>query len=184
MDVDAIAEITSYAENVRFGERLRDVGFTEDTSDGAPLCRWRQDEVILDVMPLDERILGFSNRWYREAMCAAKVLPLEPSLEIRVITAPFFVATKLEAFKGRGRGDYLASHDLEDVLSVIDGRSELVKEARSAPEDLRAYLALEFSSLLRDRNFIDALPGHLPPDGASQARIPILHERLQALTQR
>ena len=102
MDVDTIAEITSYSENVRFGNRLRAVGFTEDTSEGAPLCRWRQGEVILDVMPLDERILGFSNRWYSEVMHAAEVLTLEPSLEIRIITAPFFLATKLEAFKGRG----------------------------------------------------------------------------------
>jgi hypothetical protein len=58
--------------------------------------------VILDVMPLDQEILGFSNRWYREAMHAATVLTLEPSLQIRSITAPFFLATKLEAFKGRG----------------------------------------------------------------------------------
>jgi hypothetical protein len=184
MDVDAIAEITSYGENVRFGERLRDVGFTEDSNEGAPLCRWRQGEVILDVMPLDETILGFSHRWYREAMYAAEVLTLEPSLEIRVITAPFFLATKLEAFKGRGRGDYFASHDLEDVLSVIDGRPELPAEVRATTDDLRRYLALEFNFLLRDPRFIDALPGHLPPDAASQSRIPILRGRLEELTQR
>src|SRR5258708_40091278 len=81
-------------------------------------------------------------------------------------------------------GDYFASHDLEDVLSAIDGRPELMEEVRASSDDLRADLAREFSSLIRDRSFIDALPGHLPPDPASQARIPILHERLQALTQR
>jgi hypothetical protein len=143
MDVDAIAEITSYGENVRFGERLRDVGFTEDSNEGAPLCRWRQGEVILDVMPLDETILGFSNRWYREAMYAAEVLTLEPSLEIRAITAPFFLATKLEAFKGRGGGDYFASHDLEDVISVIDGRSELLAEVRATSDDLHSVRSCE-----------------------------------------
>ena len=140
--------------------------------------------MILDVMPLDETILGFSNRWYREAMYAAEVLTLEPSLEIRAITAPFFMATKLEAFKGRGGGDYFASHDLEDVISVIDGRSELLAEVRATSDDLRGYLAGEFRSLMRDQRFIDALPGHLPPDAASQARIPILRGRLEALTRR
>jgi len=184
MDVDSIAEISSYVEHVRFGQRLRDIGFAEDTSEGAPLCRWRQGEVILDVMPLDETILGFSNRWYREAMYAAEVLTLEPLLNVRRITAPLFLATKLEAFKGRGAGDYYSSHDLEDVLSVIDGRPELLEEARCASDDVRTYLALEFSSLLRDTGFIDALPGHLPPDEASQARIPMLHERLQTLARR
>src|SRR5689334_15010560 len=40
LDVDAIAEITSYAEYAAFGERLRSLGFLEDMSPGAPLCRW------------------------------------------------------------------------------------------------------------------------------------------------
>jgi hypothetical protein len=183
IDVDAIAEITSYREYVQFAERLREVGFAEDTSEGAPLCRWRSGKVILDVMPLDQEILGFSNRWYREAMHAAGVRMLEPSLQIRSVTAPFFLATKLEAFKGRGGRDYFTSHDLEDVLSVIDGRPELLDEVRATSDDLRAYLALEFNSLLQDSRFTDALPGHLPPDAASQSRIPMLLIRIVELTE-
>jgi hypothetical protein len=157
---------------------------TEDANEGAPLCRWRHGAVILDVMPLDQEILGFSNRWYREAMHAATVLTLEPSLQIRGITAPFFLATKLEAFKGRGGRDYFASHDLEDVISVIDGRSELLEEVRATSDDLRAYLALEFIALLRDSRFVDALPGHLPPDIASQSRVPMLMNRIEDLARR
>lgn len=99
LDVDAIAAITSYAAYAAFGERLRRLGFVEDTTEGAPLCRWVQANVILDVMPLDEHILGFSNRWYRAAMEAANAIGLSEGLSIRVITAPYFIATKLEAFK-------------------------------------------------------------------------------------
>jgi hypothetical protein len=51
-DVDAIAEISSYAAYADFSERLRRCGFREDTSEGAPICRWRQKKTILDVMPL------------------------------------------------------------------------------------------------------------------------------------
>ena len=185
MDVDAIAEITSYSENVRFGERLRDVGFTEDTSEGAPLCRWRQGDVILDVMPLDERILGFSNRWYREAMYAAEVLTLEPSLEIRVITAPFFLATKLEAFKGRGGGDYFASHDLEDVLSVIDGRSGVAGGSERPP--LMIFAGTWHGNSVRSCGTNVSSTRYqvtCRPDAASQARIPILRGRLEELTRR
>jgi hypothetical protein len=103
-DVDVIAEITSYADYATFSERLRGLGFREDTSERAPLCRWLIDGLKLDVMPIDEKILGFSNRWYREAMAAAQEIDLEPGLRIRVVTAPYFVATKLEAFRGRGGG--------------------------------------------------------------------------------
>lgn len=94
-DVDAISEITSYADYLSFSERLRNLGFTEDTSEGAPLCRWQHDHVKLDVMPLDESILGFSNRWYVSAMASAKMHELEADLRIRVVTAPYFCATKM-----------------------------------------------------------------------------------------
>lgn len=124
-DVDVIAEITSYADYATFSDRLRSLGFREDSSEGAPLCRWLINGMKLDVMPIEEKILGFSNRWYRDAMDAAREIELEPGLRIRVVTAPFFVATKLEAFRGRGRNDYANSHDLEDLLAVVDGREDI-----------------------------------------------------------
>ncbi len=180
IDVDAIAGITSYHEYVKFAERLRGVGFTEDASEGAPLCRWKNGGLILDVMPLDEKILGFSNRWYKGAMEFAKAVMIEPSLQIRIINAPYFLATKLEAFKGRGAGNFFGP-DMEDTISVIDGCPALLEEVRAAPEDLRAYLELELRALLGDARFIDALAGHLLPDAANQSRIAVLMRRIQQL---
>ena len=143
-DVDAVAAIGSYAEYAAFGERLRELGFSEDTSEDAPACRWVHSGNILDIMPLDESILGFSNRWYRAAMDTAARYKLVPGLEIRLISAPVFVATKLEAFKGRGGGD-IFSHDLEDAIAVIDGRETLLDEVRADSVQLRAYLKAQVS---------------------------------------
>jgi hypothetical protein len=176
-DVDVIAEITSYADYDTFSERLRALGFREDTSKNAPLCRWLIDTMILDVMPIEERILGFTNRWYRSAMDAAQEIELEPGLRIRVVTAPYFVATKLEAFRGRGRGDYTTSRDLEDLLAVIDGREAIVEEIAAVAE-IRSYIAEQFRSLLANQAFNDALPGYLLPDPGSQSRLPILITRI------
>lgn len=179
-DVDAIAEITSYVEYTTFGERLHKLGFTEDASEGAPICRWQHGQIKLDLMPLDEKILGFSNRWYKAAMDTANEFEIERDIRIRVVTAPYFCATKLEAFKGRGKGDYLASHDLEDLITVVDGRPELLDELRSAPEDVRSCIADAVGQMLKARQFIDALAGYLLPDSASQARI---NQLLAKLTQ-
>jgi hypothetical protein len=132
-------------------------------------------------MPLDEKILGFSNRWYRPAMESAEERELERGLRIRVVTAVYFCATKLEAFAGRGKDDYLSSRDLEDLAAVIDGRAELVQEIRSAQEDVRTYIASEINKLLGTQAFIDALPGYLLPDAASQARITLLVSRLRQI---
>ena len=180
-DVDAIAEISSYAAYADFSERLRRCGFTEDVSEGAPICRWRHKKTILDVMPLDEKILGFSNRWYKSATDSAVIHELEPKLRVRVVTAVYFCATKLEAFAGRGKRDYESSHDLEDLMAVVDGRPELAEEIHAGPEDVRAYIAAKFRELLAAPKFFDALPGYLLPDQASQGRVSILLERLKTI---
>ena len=179
-DVDVIAEITSYADYATFSERLRTLGFREDASPGAPLCRWLIDEMNLDVMPLEENILGFTNRWYRAAMDAATEKELEAGLRIRVVTAPFFIATKLEAFRGRGKGDYASSHDLEDLLTVIDGREAIVGEIADTAA-VRAYIAERFRVLLETPAFVEALSGYLLPDPVSQERLPILKDRIKQI---
>jgi hypothetical protein len=183
LDVDAIVEITSYVGYVNFSDRLQQIGFNQDSSEGAPACRWKNGDITLDAMPLNEKILGFSNRWYKAAAEAAGLFPLTPLLQIRVITAPYFLATKLEAFRGRGKRDYFGSPDLEDVLSVVDGRPILKDEVKASPDDLRAYLETAISNLLKDSRFIDALPGHLLPDSASQARMDVVLRRLRDLSQ-
>jgi hypothetical protein len=181
VDVDAITEITSYADYTVFSERLRKLGFTEDASEGAPTCRWLNGETKLDVMPLNEAILGFSNRWYESAHRSAQDYELETDLHIRVVTPPYFCATKIEAFRGRGKGDYRSS-DLEDLVTVVDGRSELVKELQAAPNDVRSYVAEAIGQMLRTDEFTDALPGYLLGDAASQSRISIVLERLTEIS--
>ena len=178
-DVDVVIEVESRIQYYAFSDKLKELGFKEDTREKAPLCRWLNKEVTLDVMPDDEAILGFSNRWFTRAIQTAEVFNLEEGLAIRVITAPYFVGTKLEAFKGRGKDDLALSNDLEDLISVIDGRPTLVREINHANEDLRDYVRSEMQALLNNSDFVDALPGFLPQ--SSQDRLPILMERLQAL---
>jgi len=180
-DIDVIVEVTTRAEYYKLSESLRELGFKEDQSEGAPLCRWVMEGVILDVMPTDSEILGFSNIWYATAMKEAVEIYLPNAKRIKVVTAPYFLATKLEAFAGRGNGDYLLSHDLEDLISVVDGRPEIIEEVRQTNEDVKTYLSEKFKLLLDDSRFVEALPGKVPGDESSQSRIPIIIERLEKL---
>jgi hypothetical protein len=179
-DVDAIVELASYGEYAALSERLRGLGLNEDHRDDAPMCRWRRGDLMIDIMPTDERILGFSNQWYVPAIESAQQREIS-GIRARVITSTYFLATKLVAFRGRGQDDYGGSHDLEDVIAVIDGRPEIVDEVRNASRDVRSYIASEIGRLLQVRGFVDALPGFLLPDAGSQARYPILRARLNAL---
>jgi predicted nucleotidyltransferase len=180
-DVDAITEVLSRAEYYQLADELRAAGFVEDQEDDAPICPWRLGGILLDVMPTSPDILGFSNRWYTPAFKAAQVLYLPSGAVIRAVTAPYFLATKLEAFNGRGKGDFRSSHDIEDLVTVIDGRPELADEIQRSDEDLRRYLGKRFADLLRTAAFLDALSGHLLPDIASQARLPLLLKRIKAM---
>ena len=159
-DVDVIVEVESWGEYAPLQERLREKGFSEDTSEGAPLCRWVIADIKVDVMPTTEQILGFSNRWYGPAMKTARRVQITDALTIRIASPPYFVATKIEAFHGRGDGDHTVSHDIEDLVAVIDGRPEINSEIEQAPDDLRVYLHDQLAELLTNDDFREALPGH------------------------
>ncbi len=180
-DVDLLVQTLTLADYRRVENTLVARGFAHDMSPDAPICRWRVGDVAVDVMPALEGILGFSNPWYPLALDTAEPLALPSGTVIRLVAAPIFLATKLEAFSGRGRGDYLFSHDLGDFLAVIDGRDSLVDECRSSHAELRAYLRERVAGLLATPAFIDALPGHLPGDVGSQQRLPDLEDKLRAL---
>lgn len=159
-DVDAIVQATSLARFQAIEAKLPPRGFMRDIESGV-ICRWKHREsgTLFDVMPTDPGVLGFSNRWYPEAVNSAVRQRLDEHIEIRLIAAPVFVATKLEAFATRGRRDYLASHDLEDVLNVVEGRAELVDEMQAALPELRAVVQEHFRALLAQTYFVDNLPG-------------------------
>lgn len=176
-DVDVIVEISSHHEYHLFSSQLRERGFCEDHREGAPMCRWLYHGVTVDVMPTEPAVLGFSNRWYHEAMASANPLKLPSGYVIRMVSAPLFLATKLEAFYGRGCGDFMCSHDLEDLISVIDGRPSIVDEVKHTAS-VRSYLADAFDQLLCSDDFLDSLPCHLPPDMASQQRVDIVLQRM------
>lgn len=85
------------------------------------------------------------------------------------------------AFHGRGNGDYLMSPDMEDIVSVLDGRPEVVDEVNNAGIELRQYLARHFATLLGDHGFLAALPGHLASDTDSSVRVQIVMDRIERI---
>jgi hypothetical protein len=173
-DVDVIAEIVTYADYIAFSERLRRAHFTEDTD---LICRWHNGDLTLDVLALTKEVLGFTNIWYEPALRHASTVSMPGGQAIRVITSPFFLGTKMEAFRGRGRMDFQASHDLEDFVAVIEGRETIVQEIAESPRNLRDYLADAAMALLAESRFLDVLPGFVL-DGE---RVSVIRERIASI---
>jgi hypothetical protein len=171
-DVDVIVEVAGRLGYEQFSERMRAQGFSEDTESHV-ICRWRHagSGLVLDAMPTSPEILGFANRWQAPAMPHAVERQLPSGTLIRAIAPPYLLATKLEAFAGRGRRDLLGSHDFEDVISLINGRVDLVRVVRAATLDLREYLAEQITDLQTIPRFDEWVGGSLKPDAANQARV-------------
>lgn len=160
-DVDVIIDVATYLKFQDFSKELRKRGFREDV-DG-PICRWlfmdNNTTIKLDVMPVDERVLHFSNRWYPGAIRHSIDYSLDENLAVRVVSPVYFLATKFEAFLGRGEGNYF-SHDLEDIVFVLENRSDFIRELLDASPELKAYFSIQAKSLLNDK-FLNVLPGLL-----------------------
>ena len=138
---------------------LMKLGFFQKIPEDDPICRWYINDAIVDVMPTDENILGFSNRWYLPAIKNSVKIELEPDLEILIVTVPYFLGTKLDAFFGRGKGDYLVSHDMEDIINLINGRVEIIEDIQTSKADLKEFIINSLQGFLDDELFLEALPG-------------------------
>jgi len=180
-DVDTLAEVGTAAEYHKLENQLRQRGFEVDSSKGAPICRWVGHGILLDVMPTDDRILGFGNIWYESAIDSSKPYGLPSGGQIRLIDSVHFLATKLEAFAGRGDNDFVMSHDLEDVVCVLDGRPELEDEIANSAQEVKSYICNRLRDFMDKPQFVESLPGHLPGDAGSQARLPLFIEKLGRL---
>ncbi len=174
-DVDVILDESRRSGYYQFEAELREKKFQIAAP---PICRWEINGVIVDVMTTNQSAGGFSSRWYPLAFETAETIDLGDSVSIRHITAPLFIATKLDAFNDRGDGYF--HHDMEDIICVVDRRNELLEEIQQADPSVRNYLAKEFQSLIMDPDFISMVPGHIEGQFKHE-RAKIVIERLQQI---
>ena len=159
LDVDLVVDLLHYTEYHGFENRLRARGFEQRRGEDDPICRWWQGIVRIDVMPVGD-FLGFTNPWYRSAIEHAVDHVLPNGSRIRHLDATHFIATKLAAFESRGECDPVTSHDAEDVVLVLDGRTDVADELRGADPKLRRFVARVLGDLLDDSYFVEALEGY------------------------
>lgn len=181
LDVDCIVDIATLNEYYQFGKKLKKCGFKESSEDGI-ICRWRCDEIILDVVPTDEKILNFANRWGKEAIQNAIVHELAKDLLIKSVSAPYLLATKIDAFHDRGNHDFFGSHDFEDIITVIAGRIEIADEVINLKnDDLRLHLKDFFRVIINNVEFQQALPGHVNDGPVTLQRVQVVLDRIREL---
>jgi hypothetical protein len=143
---------------------------TGDRLPSSPHAQRRGRRPVAEAQRSQAGILGFDNHWQGAGAPQATERALPSGTVIRALSPPYLLATKLEAFKGRGNGDFLGSRDFADIIALVDGREELVDEVAAADQDVRRYVAREVSLLLAAPRIADGLFGAMRADPASQQR--------------
>jgi hypothetical protein len=172
-DVDCIIEIASLAAYYDLEMQLRLLGFQDDMDSDAPICRKIYRGIKVDFMPTDEKILQFSNRWYKTGFLEAQDYQLSNQITIKILPVAYFMACKLEAFFSPSRKyhlDMYASHDFEDMIYLLDNCPQFITQIKKSNMDLKNYFVEKWTYLLAQKSLVYALSGILR-DSENEKRI-------------
>ena len=173
-DVDMTISVLNYPVWTKLQEQLLSLGFSPN-SQATHINRLFFNEIPVDVIPVEEGIIGETNRWYKIGLDS--ILEYEVSEEaIKIFSAPIYLATKFEAFKGRGR-DLRTSHDIEDIIYILDNRTTIVQEIDESEISVNTFIKEELQQII-DKGMLDeVLMSHIHPLMLEE-RIPIVHEKI------
>lgn len=177
-DVDLIVHVLSYAHWEKLKAQLREKGFHEQPDDEASICAMFLADLRVDFMPDDAEILKFGNAWYRDALESAELRDIGEGVAVKIVRPVHFVATKLAAYLSRGNNDPLESNDLEDILTLLDGRPEIADEILHADAEIRAYISSQLAALQEHRDFEYAIAA---ASNGNAAREEVINKRVDLI---
>ncbi len=177
-DVDCVIQLLSYAKFTAFEEELRNRKFVNDP---AKIMRWNYAGIVVDVMPDDESILGFSNPWYADGIKFAVDYALSDTLNIRLFTLPYFLASKFTALFDRGMSDLRLSKDLEDIVFCFFYCVDIALEIESSDAKLPHFLKESITKLLQNPNIREAIYCTLPGGEVNEENMELIIVRLNRM---
>jgi hypothetical protein len=161
-DIDILIELWAYNDYTIIESQLLKMGFVNDKESGI-ICRYRFDGIVVDVMATGENVLGFGNKWYPQGFKNSLAYKTDIFSSVKIFSAPYFIATKLEAFKSPDRRDNnngIQSADFEDIIFVLANRLSVWQELSDASEDVKEYLQSEFKKLLNNPRIEEWVDSH------------------------
>jgi predicted nucleotidyltransferase len=176
-DIDIMLNIVSFAELAALQENLGKKGIFPDP-DADINCRFKYDDVIIDVMATKEVGWAPSDPWFEPGFNNLVTFEIDAGTTIRILSAPYFLAAKFSAFHDRGK-DPRTSKDFEDIVYVLDNSLSIVDSIRASPADVSQYLKSELHKFL-DGEMNESISAHLSPF-SQEGRLGLLRDKIKAI---
>ena len=178
-DVDMTINILNLGHWEEVQKKLSELGFQPDPF-GHAICSYKYNDIPVDIMATEDGPLGPSNRWYKVGFKNLKNVKVKDQ-EIKILSAPCYLATKFEAFKNRGN-DYRTSHDIEDIIYVLDNRIDIVSEITEGEPSILLFIREQLQIIINKGILKEVLVSHIHPLMLDE-RIVIVEEKIEQILQ-
>lgn len=179
-DIDISVQISTYSEMDRLREQLAAKGIYP-ASDQNVMYRYEFEDVLIDFIPYEATPLGPTNSWLKPGFPLAHGVQAGDKT-IKILPVSYFLATKFEAFKSRGKNDPFMSHDFEDIIYVLDNNIEVVENIKNADKKLITFMKELANFILNHPSRNDIITGHINPFTNTE-RTPLVIEKLQLIVE-
>ena len=158
-DIDIGLQITTIPQLEEIREMLIARGFKQSHQDDVT-CRFRVDDVLVDVMSTQEIGWAPANPWFKPGLPYLIQQQIE-GITINLLPLPYFLATKFSAFYSRGGSDPRVSQDFEDIVYIMNYRSDFLVQIEKSDRKVRDYLAACCKDIAQNSDLQEAIVGNL-----------------------
>jgi len=142
-------------------KQLAKLGFHPDMQ-GHAICSYKYNDIAIDIMASTDTMRGETNRWFAQGFDSLQKITINEN-DIQILSAPYYLATKFEAFNHRGNNDYRTSHDFEDIVYVLDNRLDIINEITQSDKPVKYFLQDELRKIMKSDYAEEILSAHLHP---------------------
>ncbi|WP_291856977.1 nucleotidyl transferase AbiEii/AbiGii toxin family protein [Marinilabilia sp.] len=176
-DIDMTLNIINLSNWADIQDKLASLGIHPDPF-GHAICSYRYKDIPIDIMPAEDSPLGPANRWYKIGFDNLRIEKVHDQV-IQILPTPCYLATKFEAFNDRGK-DYRTSHDMEDIIYVIDNNSKIVEEIQNTDKRIKNYLIEQLQTIEEKQLLEEVIMSHVHPIMLEE-RMPIVIEKINKI---
>lgn len=176
-DVDMTLNIINLSHWEKVQRQLGHLGFHPDPF-GHAICSYKYKDIPVDIMSTEDGPLGPTNRWYKigfENLWTTTV----KNQEIKLLSPACYLASKFEAFNNRGT-DIRTSHDMEDIIYVLDNRINIVEEIKKDDNRISSFIKEQLQKIIGQGLLEEALVAHIHPIMLTE-RLPIVKEKISLI---